>query len=197
MIYEGVQPRPGDFVYKDVNKDGIIDRRDEVPIGYGQVPRINYSAMFSVSYKGFDFSCMFQGVAQTNGVYQDWGVYENQTRSGIYFPIHKNAWTEERYKANETISYPALTTTASASLRANEFFIMDRSYLRLKNIELGYTLPQEWVKMLKMQNVRSYVNGQNLYTWDNLPFDHFDPEQTNPMVIGINKVVNLGLNVIF
>lgn len=73
MIYEGVQPRPGDFVYKDVNKDGIIDRRDEVPIGYGQVPRINYSAMFSVSYKGFDFSCMFQGVAQTNGVYQDWG----------------------------------------------------------------------------------------------------------------------------
>ena len=197
LIYEGVQPRPGDFVYKDVNKDGIIDRRDEVPIGYGQVPRINYSAMFSVSYKGFDFSCMFQGVAQTNGVYQDWGVYENQTKSGMYFPIHKNAWTEERYKANETVSYPALSTTASASLRANEFFIMDRSYLRLKNIELGYTLPQEWVKRLRMQNVRLYVNGQNLYTWDNLPFDHFDPEQTSPTVIGINKVVNLGLNVIF
>ena len=74
---------------------------------------------------------------------------------------------------------------------------MDRSYLRLTNIELGYTLPQEWVKRLRMQNVRLYVNGQNLYTWDNLPFDHFDPEQTSPTVIGINKVVNLGLNVIF
>lgn len=52
------------------------------------------------------------------------GVYENQTKSGMYFPIHKNAWTEERYKANETVSYPALSTTASASLRANEFFII-------------------------------------------------------------------------
>ena len=180
-----------------MNGDNVIDEKDYAPIGKPSLPEFNYSLTLGFSYKGFDFSCMFQGVAQTNGVYQDWGVYENQTRSGIYFPIHKNAWTEERYKANETISYPALTTTASASLRANEFFIMDRSYLRLKNIELGYTLPQEWVKMLKMQNVRLYVNGQDLYTWDNLPFDHFDPEQTNPMVIGINKVVNLGLNVIF
>ena len=197
LTYEGVQPRPGDFVYKDMNNDNIIDNRDEVPIGYGLVPRINYSAMFSVSYKGFDLSCMFQGVAQTNAVYQDWGVYENQTKSGIYFPIHKDSWTKERYESNLPISYPALSTTASASHRANEFFIMDRSYLRLKNIELGYTIPSKWVNKAKMQNVRLYVNGQNLFTWDKLPFEHFDPEQTNPMVIGINKVVNFGLNVTF
>lgn len=197
LTYEGRAPRPGDFRYKDLNGDKIIDKRDEAPIGYGRIPRITYAASLNVSYKGLDVSLMFQGVAKTSTYYSSWGIFEYQAKIGSYFPLHLNAWTKERWKNGEEISYPALSTTASSSHRSNDYFIMDRSFLRLKNFEIGYTLPKAFVNKLHMQNVRAYLNGQNLFVWDKLPFDHFDPEQNGATVMPINRVINLGLNVTF
>ena len=197
LTFLGVQPRPGDFVYKDLNGDKVIDQRDEVAIGYGNIPRINYSAMFNVSYKGFDLSLMFQGVSKFSTYYQNWGVFESNAQSGSYFEIHKKAWTEQRYKEGLEITYPALSASTSYSHKANDFFIIDRSYLRLKNFEIGYTFPKSWVKKIWMQDARIYINGQNLLTWDKLPFEHFDPEQSGATTIPINRVINLGVNVKF
>lgn len=197
LIYEGRAPRPGDFKYKDLNGDKVIDSRDEVAIGYGSIPRITYSAMINLGYKGFDVSCMFQGVAKTSQYYTGLGVIECGGRDVTFFDIHLNSWTEERYNNNLPISYPALSIQASASHRPNDFFIMDRSYLRLKNIELGYTFPNSLISKIKLKNFRVYLNAQNLFTWDKLPFKHFDPEQINATVMPINKIVNLGINLAF
>ena len=153
--------------------------------------------MFNVSYKGFDLSLMFQGVSKFSTYYQNWGVFESNAQSGSYFEIHKKAWTEQRYKEGLEITYPALSASTSYSHKANDFFIMDRSYLRLKNFEIGYTFPKSWVKKIWMQDARIYINGQNLLTWDKLPFEHFDPEQSGATTIPINRVINLGVNVKF
>lgn len=197
LVYEGVAPRPGDFVYKDLNGDGIINKKDEAPIGYGNIPKINYSATFSFSYKGFDISVLFQGVSKFSTYYSSWGVNEAMGATGGFFEIHKKAWTEERFKNGEEITYPALTASSSSSQKANDFFIMDRSFLRLKNLEIGYTFPQKWLKYVYMKDARIYLNAQNLFTWDKLPFEHFDPEQNGATTIPINKVINLGVNVKF
>ena len=193
---EGSAPRPGDFVYKDLNNDKKIDSKDYAPIKYGRVPRINYGFTLQLNYKGFDLACLFQGTAQTSQYYSGWGIFESMG-VGTYFPIHELAWTKERAANKEKISYPALASATSSSMAPNSFFIMDRSYLRLKNAEIGYTLPQKFTRKAGMERVRIYTNGQNLLTWDKLPFEHLDPEQQNATSIPILRLFNFGVNVIF
>lgn len=193
---EGTAPRPGDFVYVDVNGDKKIDSKDYAPIKYGQVPRITYGATIQLNFKGFDLSCLFQGVAQTSQYYSGWGVFESQG-VGTFFPHHRNAWTKERYESGQKIDYPALASATSASMTQNTYFIMDRSYLRLKNAEIGYVIPQKYTRKVGMERVRIYANGQNLLTWDHLPFDHIDPEQKNTTSIPILRLINFGVNVVF
>lgn len=200
LTYDGKQPKPGDFIYKDLNGDKVINDKDKAPIKYGNVPRITYGANISVSYKGLDVSALVQGTAQTSAYYSTWGVMEF-TRDGFYTDYHRNAWTKELYEAGGKITYPQLTTsdTGSSSTRENDFFIMDRSYFRLKNAEIGYTLPEKIVKKVGAQKIRCYVNGQNLFIWDNLPIKNFDPEQISSISIShpINQVINIGANVVF
>lgn len=191
---EGAKPRPGDFVYKDVNGDGEINSKDISPVGYGWVPRVTYGGSLRLSYKNFDFSVLVQGVSKTSSYYNGYGVTEDK---GTFWPIHENAWTKERYESGLPISYPALSTTISSSMTQNDFFIMDRSYVRIKNMEVGWTVPKQWLKKVGISKARIYVNGQNLFTWDKLPFDHYDPEQKTVLTIPILRLYNIGLNVTF
>ncbi len=191
--YIGTPPRLGDFVYVDQNGDGIIDVKDEVPIGYGSVPNITYSFDLSVGYKGFDLSAMFYGVDQVTRFFNGNGVYENSSPVGSPMEHHKQSWTMQRYATGQEITYPALCTTASSSQRANDFFIQSTSYLRLKNLEIGYTLPAKLTKKAGINRCRFYLNGQNLITFDNLRFKDFDPENNKNAVIPIPRTVNLGL----
>jgi len=80
---------------------------------------------------------------------------------------------------------------------ANDFFIMDRSFTRLKNIELGYTLPESGLKTLGINKLRIYVSGQNLFTWDHLRMGHLDPENDNPIGYPVTRMMNLGANITF
>lgn len=193
----GGKPRVGDFVYKDVNGDGVIDQKDLSPIGYSTtVPGLNYGISLGLNFKGIDFNVLFSGLGRYSKYYSGQGVVE-WTKQGTYFDWTRNGWTEERYKNGEKITYPAISTTKTVSHTENDFFIQNRSFLRLKNIELGYTLPERFLSKVGVKVLRVYVSGQNLFVWDNLRITHIDPEQNNSYGYPITKNVTLGLNINF
>ncbi len=193
----GGKPRVGDFVYKDVNGDGVIDQKDLSPIGYSTtVPGLNYGISLGLNFKGIDFNVLFSGLGRYSKYYSGQGVVE-WTKQGTYFDWTRNGWTEERYKNGEKITYPAISTTKTVSHTENDFFIQNRSFLRLKNIELGYTLPERFLSKVGVKALRVYVSGQNLFVWDNLKITHIDPEQNNSYGYPITKNVTLGLNINF
>ncbi len=192
----GGTPRMGDFLYIDVNEDGVIDEKDQAPIKYSDIPRITYGFSGSVNWKNFDFSFLFSGMAKASRVYTGWGATEFGL-VGFYSDYHLQAWTPERYANGEEIKYPALASSPGTSQKANDFFIMDRSFLRLKNIELGYTLPKKLLKKVGINSTRIYVNGNNLLTWKAMKTDAIDPEQSAELNYPITKMMNFGINVTF
>lgn len=126
----------------------------------------------------------------------DAGIFDNAYQ-GVYTDLHRNAWTADRYAANEKISYPALTTGSSSSLQSNEFFYSKNNYMRLKNVVLGYTLPKRGSSKLKLEKIRFYISGANLLTTSSLKFDNLDPEQYSYSVYPIYRTFNIGLNLNF
>lgn len=199
LIYDmGDDPRPGDFVYIDANEDGYINSKDYSPIGSPSTPELDYSFTLALNYKGWDFSTMFYGIGNSHAYYTGYGIDEDDVY--VYQKHHLNAWTEERYANGDVITYPALSNSSgnSTSLAKNDFYVANRKFLRLKNIELGYTVPQSVLKKIDVSNVRVYVNANNLFTWTNLPFTTVDPEQTDSRsVLPLTRIINLGLNINF
>ena len=189
-------PQLGDFKYIDQNGDGIIDEKDRVPIGYTNVPRVSYGLNVSLNYKWFDFTFFLQGVGKYSSYYSGQGVYEN-IYQGTFFKYHKTAWTAERYAAGQKITYPRLSTGETCSKIQNDFFVMDRAFIRLKAIELGYTLPSNALRAIGINKLRVYFRGDNLVTWDRLRTSTTDPEQTDQIGYPIVKTFNFGFNVTF
>lgn len=189
-------PQLGDFKYIDQNGDGIIDEKDRVPIGYTNVPRVSYGLNVSLNYKWFDFTVFLQGVGKYSSYYSGQGVNEN-IYQGTFFKYHKTAWTAERYAAGQKITYPRLSTGETCSKIQNDFFVMDRAFIRLKAIELGYTLPSNALRAIGINKVRVYFRGDNLVTWDRLRTSTTDPEQTDQIGYPIVKTFNFGFNVTF
>ena len=189
-------PQLGDFKYIDQNGDGIIDEKDRVPIGYTNVPRVSYGLNVSLNYKWFDFTVFLQGVGKYSSYYSGQGVYEN-IYQGTFFKYHKTAWTAERYAAGQKITYPRLSTGETCSKIQNDFFVMDRAFIRLKAIELGYTLPSNALRAIGINKLRVYFRGDNLVTWDRLRTSTTDPEQTDQIGYPIVKTFNFGFNVTF
>ncbi|GAB3280655.1 TonB-dependent receptor [Larkinella harenae] len=190
------EPRVGDFKYVDLNGDGVINDKDQAPIGYSNIPRVTYGLSLTFEYKGFDLTTFFQGVGNYSSNYQQQGVYEYIIR-GTYFDYHKSAWTPERYAAGEEITYPALSTRSNTNHTANDFFIMNRSFTRLKNLVLGYTVPAGMLKGVGISKLRVYVSAQNYFTWDHLRLSHLDPENDSSLGYPVTKMANFGLNLTF
>jgi hypothetical protein len=192
----------GDFKYIDKNGDGIINEEDKVPLGKTMIPEISYGLSLGITYKWLDFTLFFQGLGGTSMCYSNEGVYET-LYSGNYFDYHRTAWTKERYESGAEITYPALHLTSGTNHTANSFFVMDRSFLRLKNMEIGFTFPDRWNRYLKMDSIRFYVSGQNLITWDNLKMKTLDPESFSTeanlsgIVYPMTKMYNFGMNITF
>jgi len=197
--YFGSMVRKGDLKYKDMNGDRKIDEKDFMPIGYAfAAPEITYAGIISVMWKNFDLSLMFQGVAHRNSRIA--GEEFNGFISGGY---QFHAWTQERFENGEEILYPALTKSSSNVNTWNknggnsEFVLENRSFLRLKNMEVGYTLPQRISQKGGLKNVRIAVTGQNLWTLDWMRSSFSDPEVENENNYPIMRTVNFVLNLKF
>ena len=189
-------PRPGDFKYVDLNKDGKIDSKDRAPIGYGDIPRGYYSINGGFAYKNFEVSFLFQGTTKRSITLSGVGAFETENQ-GVFNDIHMNAWTEDRWNAGEKIDYPALSLSKSTSHNDNDYFIQDGSYLRLKNAEIAYTLPHKISKKAFAEKIRFALNGQNLFTIDHLRSKHIDAEIGKLSAFPTYRVINLGVLVTF
>lgn len=181
------QIRPGDIRYRDLNKDGKIDKaQDYTFIGDGNLPELFYGLNIGASWKNFDASLFFQGAAITDVFLS--GVYGNgHVDATIYTrPFHgngnspyfliENSWTPEKPNAEFT----RLTTIAAEKGNCNgwasDWWIRDGSYLRLKNAQLAYTLKNEFIHNIGIDHIRFMLTGGNLITWSKLTKYHIDPE---------------------
>jgi hypothetical protein len=183
------KPRLGDFLYQDISKDGTINDKDKAPIAYSNVPEIGYGFSASISWKNLDCSFLFSGVAHVSMAYPGFRYNEDAVQ---------HAWTQERWSNGEKIEYPALSPgNIGPSYESNSFFLLDRSFLRLKTAEVGYTLPKQWVSRAGIESVRVYVNGNNLLTFTQMKAKYMDPEQEDPTMFPLSKMVNVGVNVVF
>lgn len=196
LTYSFGTPRLGDFRYKDLNNDGTIDAKDRMPIGYSHVPQNYYAFNGGFNWKGFEVNVLFQGVSKRSVALSGVGAYEYMNQ-GVFSDIHMNAWTPERWINGEEISYPALSLAKSTSHVDNSFFIMDGSYLRLKNAEIAYTLPKAAGKFMKAQSIRISLRGQNLFTIDHLRTKHIDPEIGDLNAFPTYRSFDLGVKVTF
>ena len=188
-------PRLGDLKYQDLNNDQNIDERDKAPIGIGALPQMTYAFRGAINYKQFDFSFLFQGIGEFSSVMSGEGVWET-SNDGSFGDLHQNAWTQARYESGEKISFPALSLAQSVNHQGSDFITFDKSYLRLKNLEVAYTLPSSMAQAISVEKVRFLLSGQNLITWDNMKTDDFGPEGSYS-AFPVYRVFNLGVNVTF
>ncbi len=193
---------PGDAVYKDQNGDGqITDQEDRVAIGNPRNPEIQFGIPMGASYKGFDISLLFQGSTHTSVQLTDANAYDFPTYGqdiiGRVKPLHMNRWTPA---TAATATYPALHygTYVNNKNPNSSLFLTDGSYLRMKSLEFGYTIPTTLLKRFGFTKTRFYAQGLNLLTWDKLLKFDIDPE-SNPVGdwYPIQRVVNFGVYVTF
>ena len=194
--------QPGDIKYVDQNGDGVVNNYDRAAVGNPRTPEIQYGIPVGLSYKGFDFSMLWQGSAlcsvQLSGpAVWDFPLYD-QSRTGKVRKMHLNRWTPE---TAATATYPALHYGIHNNNKQqySSLFLYDASYIRLKNVEIGYTLPKAWTSKAGIQSVRIYAQGQNLLTFDRLGDVDMDPEIKNGdgSWFPVQRVVNLGINMTF
>ncbi len=190
VTYQGRAPRPGDLKYEDLNGDQKIDDKDVMPIGYSNVPLYNWGAAANLMFKNFDISFLFQGAFRVSGQFNPWEIDD-------FIERHTHAWTPERAASGYDIRYPALSLSQSSSATGNTFFNENKSFVRLKNLEIGYVLPVSLTGRIGVKRLRVYANGLNLLTWDKLQQKDWDPELSSTTSFPVYKVVNAGINVNF
>jgi TonB-linked SusC/RagA family outer membrane protein len=184
---------PGDLMYQDLSGDGKIDDLDRMPVGYSErVPEYNYGVNTYFNWKGLDLSVVFAGVKNTSRTLPSYfrEPYAGQNR-GLFSHLYDGRWTPE---TAETAEFPRFSkNSAGNNYRVSDLYIRDASYLRLKNIELGYSIKSPGLKRIGLRNVRIFANGYNLVTWSN--FTYFDPESRvgSGGLYPMTKVYNMGL----
>ena len=195
--------KPGDIKYKDINGDGQITDADQVPIGFPSNPEINYGFGLSMGYKGFDFSFFFQGLARESfwiDYYKTTPfINQNTTAFKDYIGVNQlldvisnDHWSVDN--RNPYAFWPRLSTQKiDNNSKRNTWFMRDGSFLRLKSVEFGYTLPKKWLKKIGMNSIRIYYSGSNLLCFSK--FDLWDPEMAGDgLKYPVQRVHNIGIN---
>ena len=200
--------KAGDIKYRDVNGDGKISELDKVPIGYPTTPEINYGFGLSAGYKGIDASFFFQGAARQSfwldlkriTPFLDGDAGDNDTdgllgQNAVLEVIANSYWSENN--RDPYSFWPRLSNQVNENNnQTSTWFMQDATFLRLKSVELGYTLPRKITKKFKVQNLRLYVSGTNLLCWSR--FKLWDPEMAgNGLGYPVQRVINVGLNLGF
>lgn len=185
-------PEKGDFLYKDANGDGVIDQNDRVIVSDGAEPKYYLGATLNASWKGIDFSMLLQAqlgckrywLSDFNRPTVRWGYQLNQE-------VCDGRWYEGRTDA----TYPRLLMYSNTvNTQASDFYLQDLAFLKIRNIQLGYTLPSSWVKSCSLERVRIYGALENFFTFTK--FKGFDPEVSGMAYPTMRQAV-VGLNVTF
>ena len=185
---------PGDLKYEDTNGDNIINEGDIQPIGYSRVPEIVYSITPEISWKGFTLNATMQGAANASVLFTSNAGFEfgGAAGGGQVTKTHQDYWTVD----NQNAKYPSLhLNPLHSNKNVNSFHLKSGNYVRLRNIQLSYDLPEQICKKLNLTNVKILLGGNNLKTWSKV--DGFDPEtsdqkgETYPQ----QKIYNLGINI--
>ena len=197
---------PGDFIYKDVNGDGVINGMDERPIGYptGWAPMMSFGGRIGLNWKGIDLNIDFAGGAMQswNQDYELRNAFHGDGNSPAY--LLEDRWHRaDPYDVNsEWIPgyYPAIRKGNSGpNSRNSDFWLTNVRYLRVRNLELAYSLPKRITDKLKAEKIRMYVSGSNLISFDNVKKFQIDPEIEAAAAVAYpqQKVLMVGFNVTF
>ncbi|MBO7467175.1 MAG: TonB-dependent receptor [Bacteroidaceae bacterium] len=186
----------GDLKYKDLNKDGIIDDYDKRAIGMPNLPNTTLGWTIGGSWKGLTLSILFQGSFNYSFSVVGTGIEPFKSQ---FQPLHLQRWTLERYSAGQEINFPRLTsnpaTVNSAEAFMSDFWLVDAWYIRMKTIDLSYSLPRKALPKF-LDSARLYMNTYNLFTWTNYEKYQQDPEiSTNTAGDAYmnQRVVNFGI----
>jgi hypothetical protein len=182
-------------MYMDLNGDKKIDQNDITAIGNTNYPQLSYGINYGISYKGFDVSMTWAGAAKTSRMLDDVFRYPfgqtNQRSLMRYFVT--DTWTQK----GDAAKYPAISfVNRSNNYYDSDLWLRDASYLRLKNVEVGYSFPKKVLNRMHLGSLRVYATGYNLLTFDKL--DVIDPESKSaaranyPLVMVINFGVKVG-----
>ncbi|RAV27794.1 SusC/RagA family TonB-linked outer membrane protein [Sinomicrobium soli] len=202
----------GDIKILDLNGDGIIntgantldDPGDRKVIG-NSLPRYSYGLTLGANWNGIDMTVLFQGVGKQNWypnleAQAFWSVYARPYHSFIPVDFPGKVWSPE----NPDAYFPFLRgyTAQNAELSVpNDMYLQDLAYLKLRNLTIGYTLPQRWMDRIKVTRLRVYVGGENLHTWTKLKTDYMDPEEVMSDPTGrtypMGRTYSCGLQVTF
>jgi len=164
---------PGDLKYRDQNGDGVVNESDKVIIG-STIPRYTYSLNSNFSFKGFDLSFLLQGVGKADGYLYGAGIQPFTTTGAIGGTIredNKDRWTPD----NTGAKYPRLAFGQNNNQQSSQFWMKNAAYLRLKNLQFGYTFQAELLKSIGLNKLRVFVNGSNLLSVDKF-WDGYDVE---------------------
>ena len=196
---------PGDIKYKDINGDGVINGNDEVAIGATRVPTLIYGLGASAIWKSFDFNVHFQGAGKSSYFIDGPAVYPfSEFHEGNILPwgnvltdIVDSYWsTSNTPEQNANVKYPRLSYGANPNnYRPSTWWLRNGAYLRFKTLEVGYTLPKKVINKWRIDKLRLYFVGSNLFLWDTLKL--WDPElgSGNGMAYPITKSFTAGITI--
>jgi hypothetical protein len=183
--------RPGDIKYLDRNNDGIINSQDRGYIDKVLRPKSMMGFTLGYSYRAFDCNVLFQGALGGYNWLTGNSAWAFATNSSVLADYKDNHWTPTNLDAD----YPRISSADNVNNnQTSTFWLRSSDYLRLKNVEIGYSLPESILNRLNLKKVRIFTTGTNLITWDK--FKIYDPEI--PDGFGSypqQKVINFGLNV--
>ncbi len=188
--------QPGDFRYRDVNGDGIIDNHDSVPLGYSSTPQIFYGFNASISWKGLTLSALFQGAARVSNTYGGSTIYPFYDDATIY-KHQLGYWTPE----TGGTTLPRIAYNHESNMnnsKANSVWIQDSDYLRLKTLELSYDVPQAKLggEHAFVKGLRVFVSGYNLFCWTDYKWT--DPEaNASSEAMPLTRNISVGCSIKF
>lgn len=188
-------PAKGDFLYKDINNDGLVNDNDRVIKGWGSTPLFTYGINLKCSYKSIDFSMLLQGTAGFQGYLQD-AYFTPSVRWGYQMSkeIAEGAWTPEKAQTGN-FSYPRqLEYTSTINTQVSDFWVCSRSYLKIRNISLGYTLPKSLTQKAYINGFRVFGSLENFFTFTK--WKGVDPETGNLSYPAMRQAT-LGVNITF
>ncbi|RAV99246.1 TonB-dependent receptor [Pseudochryseolinea flava] len=199
---------PGDFIYEDVNGDGLINNYDERPIGYarGSTPIVNFGFSMSLMYKGFDFTADFSGGALSS-YEQNWEMrWPYQNTGNLLRSMYDDRWhradpldPESPWVAGKNPALRFNDPNHSNYNKSSDWWMVNQRYIRLRTMELGYTVPTSLSERVRISKARVYVSTYNLFSIDNVKDYGIDPEiwDENGLQYPQNKIINVGFNLTF